>query len=58
MKIEVRLQKEKSSIASWISWARLERLLLQSGNLKEGESITNLVADEDGIKYYIKEGDE
>ena len=53
-KMEIPLQREKSTICSWISWARLERNLRLSGELSENESITHLVADEDGIKYCIK----
>jgi len=54
--IEVRLQKQTSCLAGWVSWPRLEAQLKLSGELKQGESITNLVANEYGIKYYVIKG--
>ncbi len=51
--IEVRLQKQTSCLTGFIGWPRLEKHLQLSGELKEGENITNLVANEYGIKYYV-----
>lgn len=51
--IKVRLQEQTSCLSGFISWARLETHLKLSGELKWGEVITNLVASESGIEYYI-----
>lgn len=51
--IEVRLQEKTSCVTGYISWVRLDRHLQLSGELREGESIANLVADDGGIKYYV-----
>lgn len=48
------LQPHQSSLAGWISWARLERHLQKSGEIKPDERITHMVADEDGIKYFVE----
>jgi len=54
MKLEIKLQKQLSSLSGYISWERLERHLRASGELTKDESITHLVADEKGITYYVK----
>ncbi len=51
--IEVRLKEKTSHLVGYIGWARLADHLKLSGELKPGEIISNLVADEDGVKYYI-----
>lgn len=55
--ITVDLQNIESNTAGWISWARLERQLRRSGELSLNESITRIVADEDGIRYFIEKVD-
>jgi hypothetical protein len=55
--LKVKLQEEESCVTGFISWGRLERQLRASGELRKSESITHLVADEVGIKYYVKEGE-
>lgn len=52
--VKGKLQEHESSVGGWISWARLERHLKKSGEIKPNERITHMVADEDGIRYYVE----
>lgn len=54
--IEVNLQDEQSATSGYISWTRLEQHLMRSGELRPDETITRLVADSDGITYYVSRG--
>lgn len=51
--LEVSLKDEKSCVSSFIGWERLQEHLHKSGELKEGEYMTHLKADENGIHYYV-----
>ena len=58
MSIKVKLQEDKSIVAGFISWARLEEQLRVAGEIKPDESITHLEADGRGIKYYVKDNNQ
>lgn len=54
MKLEIKLLNEPSSLSGYISWERLELQLRKAGEIRQNETITHLVADEDGIRYHVK----
>lgn len=54
MKIEISFVNDKSTVCGSISWERLAEQLKKSGELREGETITRIQADDDGIRYFVR----
>lgn len=47
--MEIKIRENTSSLKGFISWERLEEVLIKAGELRKGESLSKITCNREGL---------